>query len=81
LLINKVIEDGLVVDLDLLRQDGRKRSSLGVEELVEFLSVLLLEETTIGPDHAVDEDSLESLLVDLLSSSEVLLEKSLQKIE
>jgi len=48
---------------------------------VEFLSVILLEETTEGPDQAVDEESLKGLLIDLLSSGNVLLEEGLHEIK
>jgi len=42
---------------------------------VEFLSIFLLEETTEGPDQAIDEKLLESLLINLLSLSNVTLEE------
>jgi len=45
-LINIVIEDGFVIDLEFLRSNWRERSTLGVKEFVELLSVFLLEESS-----------------------------------
>lgn len=69
LFVNKVIENGFVVNLELLRGDWRERSALGVKELVELLSVILLEESSKRPGHAVDEEFFEAWLVDLSSGS------------
>ena len=46
-LINIVIEDGFVIDLEFLRSNWRERSTLGVKEFVELLSVFLLEESSV----------------------------------
>lgn len=67
-LVDEVVIDGFVINLNLLWADWWEWGVLAVEELVEFLSVILLEETTEGPDQAVDVKSLEGLLINLLSS-------------
>ena len=70
-----------MVNLELLRGDWRERSTLGVKELVELLSVFLLEKSSERPSHAVDEEFLEAWLVDLSSSSLNLVQNSGQEVD
>jgi hypothetical protein len=80
-LVDEVVINGFVINLNLLWADWWEWGVLAVEELVEFLSVILLEETTEGPDQAVDEKSFEGLFIDLLSSLNVTYKESLHKVK
>jgi hypothetical protein len=77
--VNKVVEDGFLVEVGSVGRDLRKRSVSLLKDLtVEALTVLSLEETTESPGQTVDEIVLNIFLLKSLNTEE-LSEGSLQK--